>query len=166
MLLILFIIIIFLYLLNYYILENNKSYIQVFLINFIELIKYNKNPDISPVNYSQIKKPNTTGKFKVKINPIIENLKYRLYGEDNLIFKKAGIIKQQTDVDQTTNINIMNHVNNSTNKTIKDIYNEITNDNRNININLDNLDANDPTDNYNINKQYGATQFDTYSMKN
>ena len=110
--------------------------------------------------------PKIKEKFNVKINPIITNPKYKLYGEENLDFKKAGIIKQSTDIDQTTNINIMNHTNSSMNKTIKDLYDEITNDNRNLDMNLDNLDAYDPVDNYNIDKKYGATKFDTYSVQN
>ena len=60
----------------------------------------------------------------------------------------------------------MNHTNRGVNKTIKDIYDEITNDNRNLNTNLDNLDAYDSADNYKIDQKYGSTHFDTYSIKN
>jgi len=161
--------------------KNNQTYIPVFLNDPIKLIKYHKehpNHDIqsnlvSSANLQQIKKqsqiksiynPKLREKFNVKIDPIITNSKYKLYGEDNLNFTKAGIVKQPTDIDQTTNINIMNHANNSMNKTIKDLYDEITNDNRNFNLNLDNLDAYDPADNYNIDKKYGSTHFDTYSI--
>ena len=163
--------------------KNNQTYTPVLLNDPIKLARYKKfnpNPDIqsnlvSTADIQQIKKqlqmrsiyrPKTKENFKVKIDPIIKNPKYRLYGEDNLNFVKAGIIKQPTDIDQSTNINIMNHANNSINKTIKDIYDEITNDNRDINVNLENLNAYDPLDNYNIDKKYGSTQFDTYSIKN
>jgi len=50
-------------------------------------------------------------------------------------------------------------------KTIKDIYDELTNDNRlELQQNLDDLDAYDIRDDYNINNKYGTTRFDTYSV--
>ena len=189
MLLILCIIfIIGLFLLNYKnILENfknNQVFTSILLQDPIKLIKYQKehpNSDIQSnivlsadiprikkqLRIKSIYKPIIREKFNVRIDPIITNPKYKLYGEDNLIFSKAGIIKQPTDIDQSTNINIMNHTNNNQGKTIKDIYDEITNDNRlDLQQDLDNLSAYDSADNYNIDKNYGATQFDTYSIKN
>lgn len=182
LLIIIIILIISLYIFNYKLLlegfKNTQTFKPVFKNNPIKLARYQKkhpNPDIQSnivysANLQQINKqsniksiynPKFTEKFNVKIDQ-----KYKLYGEDNLNFKKAGIIKQPTDIDQTTNINIMNLTNNSMNKTIKDIYDDITNDNRNTNMNLDNLLAYDPLDNYNIDTKYGSTQFDTYSMNN
>ena len=105
-------------------------------------------------------------KFKVKINhiaPITQNQHiFKLYGEDNLNFKKAGIIKDVKNIDQTTNINIMDHTNKGVGKTIKQLYDEITNDNRNQNIT--NLEPFDSQDNYIIDTatNYGTSGFNTY----
>lgn len=50
-------------------------------------------------------------------------------------------------------------------KTIKDIYDELTNDNRlELQQNLDDLEAFDDRNDYKINEKYGATRFDTYSI--
>jgi hypothetical protein len=54
----------------------------------------------------------------------------------------------------------------SNNKTIKDIYDELTNDNRlALQQNLDELEANDFRNDYIIGEKYGSTRFDTYHVK-
>ena len=59
----------------------------------------------------------------------------------------------------------MNYANQGVNKTIKDIYDEITEDNRlKLQTNLDDLNAYDSNDNFNIKERYGHTNFDTYSI--
>jgi hypothetical protein len=104
-------------------------------------------------------------KFKEKFNQTMSNTKYKLYGEDNMNFVKAGIVKQDTNIDQSTNINIMNYTNKQEGKTIKELYDNITNDNRlDLQKDLENLDAYDSNDNYSIDKHYGNTKFDTYSV--
>lgn len=162
--------------------KNIQEYIPRIFQDPVKLIKYKKNNPNNDIqsnrvysaNLRQIKKQNQRmiyspikEKFKVKINhmaPITQNKQtiYKLYGEDNLNFKKAGIIQSNKDIDQTTNINIMNHTNNGTGKTIKELYDEITNDNRNQNI--DNVEPFDSQDNYVIETitNYGSTGFNTY----
>jgi hypothetical protein len=50
-------------------------------------------------------------------------------------------------------------------RTIKEIYDELTNDNHfALQQNLDDLEAKDFRNDYNINEKYGATRFDTYSV--
>jgi hypothetical protein len=51
-------------------------------------------------------------------------------------------------------------------KTIKEIYDDITNDGRlNLQQNLDDLEANDKGTQFIIGEKYGATRFDTYSVR-
>ena len=59
----------------------------------------------------------------------------------------------------------MNHTNKEIDKTIKEIYDELTNDNRlKLQTNLDDLETYDTTDNYNIKGKYANSSFDTYSI--
>jgi hypothetical protein len=91
-------------------------------------------------------------------------------------------------IDQTVSLNIANYVNNNIqsneidynkmspepiiqssksnkNRTIKDIYDAITNDNRlALQQNLDDLEAFTNREDYEIGEKYGATRFDTYSV--
>ena len=75
--------------------------------------------------------------------------------------------KDVPNVDQTVNLNIMDYVNDteSKNKTIKEIYDDLTNDNRLVlQEDLDNLQTANFNDNFVIGEKYGATRFDTYSV--
>lgn len=115
---------------------------------------------LTPIPTQPIPTQPIPNKENFDINP-----KYKLYGDDNLDFKRAGIIKDPTNIDQTVNINITNHTNNGINKTIKEIYDELTNDNRlKLQTNLDDLETYDLTDNYNIKERYANSRFDTYSI--
>jgi hypothetical protein len=125
-------------------------------------------------------------KHVVNFNPIntqSEN-KYKLYHDNLFNFGPAGIVGNTTKphIDQTINTNIMNYAekgivsdpknnlimtetNSTEGKTIKQIYDDITNDNRlSLQQNLDNLEARDKGKNYLINEKYGATRFDTYNI--
>jgi polyhydroxyalkanoate synthesis regulator phasin len=69
-----------------------------------------------------------------------------------------NIISQIPQKEELTN-------NNLNERTIKEIYDELTNDNRlALQQNLDDLEAKDFRNDYNINEKYGATRFDTYSV--
>lgn len=79
------------------------------------------------------------------------------------------------DIQYKPDLNIYNHIislnqdnqeiQQNNNKTIKDIYDELTNDNRlELQKNLDDLEAFDGRNDYKINEKYGATRFDTYSI--
>ncbi len=131
-------------------------------------------------------------KSKVSLSPIIKNInsKYKLYGDDLLISQPAKTITKQSnlmsnqnkakveltgilpniiepEIDQTINTNIINYINKSENqnKTIKQIYDEMTNDNRHATTqNIDDLEAFTKNDNYNLGEKYGASKFDTYSL--
>ena len=188
MLILLIIIIIGLFILDSNHMKEQFTNLQYFIVKYvsdpIKLTKYKKmypnnivqSNTVKSLNTNQIKiqsniksiyAPKIKEKFKVKIDPIVSNIKYNLYGEDNLNFKKAGIVNSTNNIDQTTNINIMNHTNKTQGKTIKDLYDEITNDNRfDLQQDMNNVNAFDSHDNYIIDKQYGATHFDTYSIKN
>jgi hypothetical protein len=80
-------------------------------------------------------------------------------------------IHKYNDTQFKTNLNIynsiigLNKIDNQiiNNKTIKQIYDDLTNDNRlELQQNLDDLTAFDGRDDYKINEKYGATRFDTY----
>ena len=67
-------------------------------------------------------------------------------------------------IDPTNEINL--NIKKMRGKTIKDIYDDITNDGRmNLQQNLDDLEANDRGTQFIIGEKYGATRFDTYSVK-
>ena len=79
------------------------------------------------------------------------------------------------DTQYKPDFNIYNHIislnqdnqeiQQNNNKTIKDIYDELTNDNRlELQKNLNDLEAFDSRNDYKINEKYGATRFDTYSI--
>lgn len=111
-------------------------------------------------------------KVKVDFNPIIKNTdnKYKLYGDNFFVPESAGKIENDDvpNIDQTVNLNIMDYVNNATskNKTIKEIYDDLTNDNRLVlQEDLDNLQTSNINNNFIIGEKYGATRFDTYSVK-
>ena len=159
--------------------KNFQEYIPRIVHDPLKLIKYKKenpNYDIQSNKVYSINKSystkynpekfkiNNKKHFEIKINspPKNQNVIYKLYGEDNLTFKKAGVIDNPKNIDQTTNINIMNHTNNNIGKTIKDLYDEITNDNRTQDIS--NLEPFDSLDNYIIDNKinYGNTNFNTY----
>ena len=76
------------------------------------------------------------------------------------------IDKNKPIIDQTISQNIMSYVNNLTKKkTIKEIYDDITNDGRlTLQQNLNDLEANDSGTQFIIGEKYGTTQFDTYSL--
>lgn len=154
--------------------------------------------------YNQIKiksKPEQ----KIKFDPIIRNIepKYKLYADNNMNFREGGkiFLNSKQNIDQNTNTNIMDFVNNNKitqidttekipdfnlynsiisqigqtpkpnnsiqnkGKTIKDIYDELTNDNRlELQQNMDDLCAYDNRYDFIIGEKYGATRFDTYSV--
>jgi hypothetical protein len=154
--------------------------------------------------YNQIKiksKPEQ----KIKFDPIIRNIepKYKLYADNNMNFREGGKIylNSKQNIDQNTNTNIMDFINNNKitqidttekipdfnlynsiisqigqtpkpnnsiqnkGKTIKDIYDELTNDNRlELQQNMDDLCAYDNRYDFIIGEKYGATRFDTYSV--
>lgn len=163
--------------------KNFQEYIPFIVHDPIKLIKYKKENPYNNIQSNRVYSVNKLYKtsykfenfktnssiknkkqFEIKINspPKNQNVVYKLYGEDNLNFKKAGIINNPKNIDQTTNINIMNHTNNNIGKTIKELYDEITNDNRTQDIS--NLEPFDSLDNYIINTKtnYGNTNFNTY----
>ena len=120
---------------------------------------------------------NDDREIKVKFNPVISteinsNSKYKLYGDNFMVSKPAGKVdcKYDLDFDQTTNKNIIEHINaiSQDDRTIREIYNEITNDHRlEYQQNLDELQGyNDRTD-YEISygSKYGSTRFDTFNVK-
>lgn len=105
--------------------------------------------------------------------------KYKLYADGLFTYHPAGTVQNDDNpnIDQTTSLNIMNYVdkgidkNNETSvmngRTIKQIYDDITNDNRlELQQNLDELEASDFRTDFEIGKKYGATRFDTYSVDN
>jgi len=159
--------------------ENPTTDIQSNLVYTANLSEIKKQHSLRSIyRFQNTQKPpetiNSIIKSKVPIGQIkpVENFttsssnRYKLYGEDNLDFKPAGIISDPANIDQTVNINIMNHTNKGTNKTIKDLYDEITEDNRSkLQTNIEDLNAYDPNDNFNIDKKYGHSSFDTYSMR-
>ena len=85
-------------------------------------------------------------------------------------------INEYNDFQYKSDLNLYNHIISlnkdneeilqNKEKTIKDIYDELTNDNRlELQQNLDELEAFDENRNdYRINEKYGATRFDTYSI--
>ena len=114
---------------------------------------------------------NKNKKVKVDFNPIIKttDTKYKLYGDNLFVPETAGKIENDDvpNIDQTVNVNIIDYVNGpeSKNKTIKEIYDDITNDNRLVlQEDLDNLQAANVNDKFVIGEKYGATRFDTYSV--
>jgi hypothetical protein len=107
---------------------------------------------------------------KIKFNPVISNnLKYKLYGDNFMVSQPAGKIDCKYDFNQLINTNIINHVNKSDDdKTIRDIYNEMTNDHRlEYQQNLDELEGYDDRSDYEISygTKYGSTRFDTFNVK-
>ena len=69
------------------------------------------------------------------------------------------------DIISQTPLKIENNEKKLNERTIKEIYDELTNDNRlALQQNLDDLEAKDFRNDYNINEKYGATRFDTYSV--
>jgi hypothetical protein len=116
-------------------------------------------------------------KNKIDYNP---KNKYKKYEDALWHFEPAGkvINKDVLTIDQSIGSNITNFINNgivsnedidnidTKSKTIKEIYDAITNDNRlELQKNLDDLDANSgKKETYNIKEKYGATRFDTYSL--
>lgn len=112
----------------------------------------------------------TNNKKEIKFNPvIITNPKYKLYGDNFMVSKPAGKIDCKYDFNQQINTNIIDHVNNIDNdKTIREIYNEMTNDHRlEYQQNLDELQGYDDRSDYEINygTKYGSTRFDTFNVK-
>ena len=81
-------------------------------------------------------------------------------------FNKINNISESTS--KIHNINDPNNINirKMKGKTIKEIYDDITNDGRmNLQQNLDDLEANDKGSQFIIGEKYGATRFDTYSVR-
>jgi hypothetical protein len=126
------------------------------------------------------------GRIKIKKT---QNNKYGLYSNNLFTYEPALNIRSNVDpnVDQTISSNIQNYINfgieslqdnqiNDDNdfkvkindvqgKTIKEIYDDITNDHRlELQQNMDDVDANDNRKDFIIGEKYGATRFDTYSV--
>ena len=145
-------------------------------------------------NKQIIQKVKEKVKEKVKFNPIISNpeSKYKLY-HDSLFTPKSApkLYSENTPiVDQSINTNIIDYVNkgkqsipidyenpsntvdninisniNMKGRTIKDIYDEITNDSRlDLQKNLDNLEVINNRNDYILGEKYGSTRFDTYAL--
>lgn len=141
--------------------------------------KYNKkNPNLQKVNFSPI--INTESKYKLYHNSLFTpNPAPKLYSENKPI------------IDQTINTNIQNYINkgiqsvpidyanpsntsvenidltkiNMKGKTIKEIYDEITQDSRlDLQKNLDDLQAFNNRNDYMLGEKYGTTRFDTYAL--
>jgi hypothetical protein len=107
---------------------------------------------------------------KIKFNPVVSNnSKYKLYGDNFMVSQPAGKIDCKYDFNQLINTNIINHVNKSDDdKTIRDIYNEMTNDHRlEYQQNLDELEGYNDRSDYEISygTKYGSTRFDTFNVK-
>jgi hypothetical protein len=115
--------------------------------------------------------------------------KYTLYADNLFTFEPAKklLTNDTPNIDQTISSNIKNYVehgvesfdnnqitnennctiniNHMNGKTIKEIYDDITNDGRmQFQQNLDDLEANDNRNDFIIGEKYGATRFDTYSV--
>ena len=92
-------------------------------------------------------------------------LKRKRKKEDYTEFKNASVLNNTNEICFYNNYtddsqNIIHYPND---KYIKDIYDDLTNDNRlELQQNLDNLDANDIRNDYIIGTKYGNTKFDTY----
>ena len=111
---------------------------------------------------------------------------HKLYADALFTFGPAKkiISNNHPTIDQTISSNIINYVkqgiesvpdnhsingckiNNMQGETIKQIYDDITNDNRfEFQQNLDDVEANNMRDDFVIGEKYGATRFDTYSVQ-
>lgn len=143
-------------------------------------------------NKSNKKNPNLQ---KVNFNPIVSNpeSKYKLYHDSLFTPNPAPKLYNEHDpiIDQTINTNIQNYINkgiqsvpidyanpsntsaenidlgkvNMKGKTIKEIYDEITQDSRlDLQKNLDDLQAFNNRNDYMLGEKYGATRFDTYAL--
>lgn len=152
-----------------------------------------EDPNFNKIDYGKKYFNDFTKKSnKVTFDPLVKNIdaKYQLYGDNLFTFHPAGTIDKETnimsnknkakthltgrqavitgpEIDQKVNLNIMNYVNNpiNSNKTIKDIYDELTNDNRLVTTkDIDNLEAFTKKDDFILGEKYGATRFDTYSI--
>jgi hypothetical protein len=84
---------------------------------------------------------------------------------NNIVIDNYNEINHSANkTDPTNEINL--NIKKMRGKTIKDIYDEITNDGRmNLQQNLDDLEANDTGTQFIIGEKYGATRFDTYSVR-
>lgn len=148
-------------------------------INEIKLNKYKKNPNLQKVNFNPVA-TNPESKYKLYHDSLFTpNPAPKLYSENKPV------------VDQTINTNIQNYINkgiqsvpldyaNPSNtaveeidlkkismkgKTIKDIYDEITQDSRlDLQKNLDDLQAFNNRNDYMLGEKYGTTRFDTYAL--
>lgn len=110
-------------------------------------LECNKNIDQSTNNYIKDYTNNNIIHEEPNQNQFIQDCK--LY--NSIINKTEQCIK----IDQPSKV-----------RTIKDIYDNLTNDNRmELQQNLDELEAYDDQDKYLIGDKYGATRFDTYSVK-
>ena len=135
--------------------------------------KNQKNNQKKNQNIDTFINTNTERETKIKFDPVIStNSKYKLYGDNFMISKPAGKIdcKYNLDFNQLTNTNIIDHVNNidQNDKTIRKIYNEMTNDHRlEYQQNLDELEGYDDRSDYEISygTKYGSTRFDTFNVK-
>jgi len=142
-----------------------------------------KNPINNIDNGSDIRNCITTSNNNNNI--IDDNNYYKLYSDALFTFKPAKkILNDNINIDQTINTNIKNYIHdgitsiydednnthsynktNVNNKTIKELYDNITNDGRlELQQNLDDVECDDTRDDYDINKKYGTTRFDTYSV--
>lgn len=141
--------------------------------------KFNKIDYIIPLSLSK-QKCFTGSKYTSQTN------NHKLYGDALFTFKPAKkiISNDHPTIDQTISSNIINYIeqgiesvpdnhtmngckiNNMQGKTIKQIYDDITNDNRfEFQQNLDDVEANNARDDYIIGRKYGCTRFDTYSVQ-
>jgi hypothetical protein len=145
--------------------NDKKNYLQKQKSNQERNKKSNQNVE----NFTKIN-TNDNRKTKIKFNPVISNnSKYKLYGDNFMVSQPAGKIDCKYDFNQLINTNIINHVNKSDDdKTIRDIYNEMTNDHRlEYQQNLDELEGYDDRSDYEISygTKYGSTRFDTFNVK-
>ena len=82
-------------------------------------------------------------------------------------YTNNGIQSLPTDYSNDPNISQIDLKSiNMSGRTIKDIYDDITNDSRlELQKNLDDLQAFSNRNDYNLGEKYGATRFDTYAVK-
>ena len=92
--------------------------------------------------------------------------------QNSLDINQIDFNQNQTNFNQNPNLNLNQNQTNPTNikktkgRTIKEIYDDITNDGRQtLQQNLDDLEATDKGTQFIIGEKYGATRFDTYSIR-
>lgn len=121
-----------------------------------------------------------------EVKKVSRTSNHKLYADALFTFEPAKkiISNDHPTIDQTISLNIINYVeqgiesvpdnhsmngckiNNMQGKTIKQIYDDITNDNRfEFQQNLDDVEANNMRNDFIIGEKYGATRFDTYSVQ-